>query len=160
MAFRVRLEKETFKFSSTHFTILGPERAERLHGHNYYVRVELTLAKLSDELGLAFDFNVVKPLIQTLCQDLDEYFLLPTRSPHLKIQKQGGQIEIQFHNKRFSFPATDVKELAIANVTCEELARYLTVHLAAALPKNLGISELMVDVHETRGQGVAFSLKL
>jgi 6-pyruvoyltetrahydropterin/6-carboxytetrahydropterin synthase len=160
LAFKVRLEKESFKFSSTHFTILGPDQAERLHGHNYYVWVELEVAKLHPDLGFAFDFNLVKPQVQKLCGILDEYVLLPVRSPYLKVTKNNGQIEVMFHDHKFTFPVTDVRELPIVNVTCEELARYLTAELAATLPKNLGIIGLTVSVNETRGQGVSFTLKL
>ncbi len=160
MSFRVRLEKESFKFSGTHFTILGPQEAERLHGHNYYVWVELEVNKLHPELGFAFDFNLVKPLVHGLCKNLDEYILLPARSSYLKITRTGDDIEVKFHEKTFHFPVSDVRELPIANVTCEELARHLTGELAKALPNNLGITCLTVAVNETKGQGVSFSLKL
>ena len=160
MSFRVRLEKENFKFSGTHFTILGPEEAERLHGHNYYVWVELELSKIHPEFGFAFDFNLVKPLIVALCRSLDEYILLPARSAYLKIQRTDTTVEVTFHDKVFHFPSSDVRELPVANVTCEELARYLTSELAKTLPNNLGVTCLTVAVNETRGQGVAFSLKL
>ena len=65
--YTVHLAKELFKFSCSHFTILSPEHAERLHGHNYQVRVDITVAKLDPTLGFAFDFNSVKPLIRKMC---------------------------------------------------------------------------------------------
>lgn len=158
--FRVRLEKENFKFSGTHFTILGPEEAERLHGHNYYVWVELEVTKLDPQYGFAFDFNLVKPMVHQLCKSLDEFILLPARSPFLKIQRANGQVEVKFHDRTFDFPESDVRELPVVNVTCEELSRYLTAELAKTLPKDIGVTCLTVSVNETKGQGVSFSLKL
>lgn len=160
MSFRVRLEKENFKFSGTHFTILGPKEAERLHGHNYYVWVELEVAKLDPQYGFAFDFNLVKPLVHQLCKSLDEFILLPARSPFLKIERGDSQVVVSVHDRTFDFPASDVRELPVVNVTCEELSRYLTGELAKALPNNLGVTCLTVAVFETKGQGVSFSLKL
>ena len=160
MGFCVFLEKESFKFSGTHFTIFSAERAERLHGHNYHVRAEFEVTKISPELGMAFDFNLVKPLIQQLCAQLDEHILLAIRSPFLKIEKSEGQTQVRFADRTYIFPATDVCELPIANVTSEELARWLTAELAQAMPKNLGISAIRLSVEETRGQGVSFTLNL
>ena len=48
------LEKEYFKFSCAHFLIFPDGTKERLHGHNYRVRVEIT-GDLSDR-GLVIDF--------------------------------------------------------------------------------------------------------
>ena len=42
-AYAIRVEKENLKFSSAHFLIFEDGTAERLHGHNYRVAVELSL---------------------------------------------------------------------------------------------------------------------
>lgn len=158
MSFQIKLAKENFKFSGTHFTILGPNKGERLHGHNYYVQVTVKLDQLDPKLGLAFDFNEIKPAVRDLCTNLDEYILLPKNSPYLKIVNENGQINVNFGERNYSFPSTDVRELPLVNITSEELSRYLAENILAKLA-HLKFAKLTVEVEETRGQGVAYTLK-
>jgi len=159
MSFTIELRKETFKFSCTHFTIFGANRAERLHGHNYQVYVQLIVDGLDPELGMAFDFNTIKPMIKEECDDLDEYVLLPIKSPYLKIADKGDGVEVKFEKKLYVFPRSDVKELPIVNITSEELARYFSDRILARL-KGLPLREVQVGIEETRGQSVNYSKKL
>lgn len=155
----VHLAKEPFKFSCSHFTILSSTHGERLHGHNYQLRVALKLKEVDSKLGLAFDFNAVKPKVRMLCDELDERILLPKESPYLKIQDQKGQIEVQFNQKKYSFPAEDVLLLPIVNVTSEELARYVSERLNKLLHEVPSWIAVRVNVEETRGQSVSYTLK-
>lgn len=163
MAIRIVLEKENFKFSCSHFTILGPGRAERLHGHNYYVRVEAEVESLDPELGMAFDFNLLKSLVRGTLARLDEFVLLPERSPYLKIERQSQAVKATLGAKNYVFPAEDVLLLPVVNITSEELARTIAEEIIARLPQALGsfeggISRLAVAVEETRGQSVVYEV--
>ena len=60
----IDIQKEYFKFSAAHFLIFPDGTAERLHGHNYRVFVEID-ASLSRH-GLVIDFKRVKPLVRAL----------------------------------------------------------------------------------------------
>ena len=133
MAFAVRLDKENFKFSGTHFTIFSADAGERLHGHNYQVAVRLEIESVDASLGMAFDFNTIKPLIKELCAELDEYVLIPEKSPYLELKSSQQQLEVKFAKKKYSFPESDVRKLPLVNITSEELARYLAQRLAARL---------------------------
>lgn len=157
----IHLAKEPFKFSCSHFTILAADRAERLHGHNYQVQVRIKVNGTDPKLGLAFDFNDVKPLIRQLCETLDERILLPQTSPYLKIQTSvgpRGQVQVDFGPKHYSFPATDTLLLPLVNITSEELARYLCETLVAQMRHLEWWTELEVSVEETRGQSVSYVL--
>lgn len=166
MSFRIALEKENFKFSVSHFTIFGSKDAERLHGHNYYVSIDVEVSGLSSELGMAFDFNALKPMIRQLTDELDERVLLPEHSPHLKLEPNPPQIRVSFASKRYEFPLEDVAILPVSNITSEELAR----HLSEKLVKNLRaadtkfgldrIRKLTLGIQETRGQGVFYTIGL
>lgn len=163
--FRIRLAKENFKFSCSHFTIFGPGRAENLHGHNYYVSVEIGLAGLDPELGMAFDFNLVKPILRAIADDLDERVLLPENSKYLKLKLEGSQVGVTFGEKSYSFPAVDTALLPVVNITSEELARYFANEFAARLRKSQApgvqlIRTLSVGIEETRGQVVTYDLAL
>lgn len=159
MAFSIRLAKENHKFSGSHFTIFGPDKAERMHGHNYYVSTHLKVQTLDAELGLAFDFNLVKPIIRKICDELDERILIPEKSKHLRVQQSKGQVEVHFKSKFYSLPAEDTVLLPVHNITTEELARYLTERLWSFLPKDLEIAQISLTIEETRGQSVSYTKK-
>jgi 6-pyruvoyltetrahydropterin/6-carboxytetrahydropterin synthase len=121
---RIELAKEAFKFSAGHFTIFSATRRERLHGHNFSVAAAFTCAVGRD--GLALDYGRAKRLLQGLCDELDEWFLLPGTSPHLSIREgDAGRVEAVFDGEAIPFPEADVKILPVANITLEELAGYL-----------------------------------
>lgn len=156
--FRLHLAKEPFKFSCSHFTILAPDRAERLHGHNYQLRADIWLDAIDEQLGMAFDFNAVKPLIRGFCDRLDERILLPARSPYVTITEHSGQVEVTFGPKRYSFPKEDTLALPVLNISSEELARYAANTLAPALESLPHWTKLRVYVEETRGQSVSYEI--
>lgn len=157
--YTVHLAKEPFKFSCSHFTILSASQAERLHGHNYQMRVDLDLEEIDPKLGMAFDFNQIKPKIRMLCDELDERILLPENSPYLKIATDGSQLQVKFSHKFYSFPEEDCLRLPVANITTEELSRYICTRLAAAIAEIPEWRELRVNIEETRGQSVTFAHK-
>ncbi|MGZ3721867.1 MAG: 6-pyruvoyl trahydropterin synthase family protein [Bdellovibrionales bacterium] len=157
--FTIHLAKEPFKFSCSHFTILSAEKAERLHGHNYQLRVDITVDDVDPKLGFPFDFNEVKPMIRAFCDELDERILIPTKSPFLKLIAADKTIDVRFGEKNYSFPLEDTLQLPLTNITTEELARYAWQRLAANLKDLPRWTSLLVYVEETRGQGVSFSQK-
>lgn len=154
--YSIHLAKEPFKFSCSHFTIFGPEEAERLHGHNYQVSVGIEVKETDPKLGFAFDFNKVKPMIRAFCDELDERILIPQKSPYLKIKNEGHEIEVRFAEKRYVFPVSDAVLVPLVNISAEELARFASDRLRAdmkALPHWLSLD---VNVEETRGQSVSY----
>ena len=157
--FTIHLAKETFKFSCSHFTILGPQTAERLHGHNYHVRVDIGLHEIDAELGYALDFNAVKPLVRKICDGLDERILLPTLSPYLQLTQSADQVTVTFTHKHYAFPSSDTLCLPITNITSEELARYACLKLKADMHHLPRWTTLRWHVEETRGQSVSYALK-
>ena len=157
--YAIHLAKEPFKFSVSHFTIFSPEHAERLHGHNYQVMVRIGVDQIDPKLGLAFDFNLIKPMIRTICDSMDERILIPERSPYLKIKKEGSQIRVQFNQKVYEFPIEDTICLPLVNVTTEELARHIGTNLETGMRELPGWTDLEINVEETRGQSVSFKLQ-
>lgn len=154
--YRFRLAKENFKFSCTHFTIFGPQSAERMHGHNYLVSYEFTCDAIKEDLGLAFDFNEFKPLLKQACDELDETILIPSRSPYLTIENQGEEVEVRFNKKRYVLPKEDVRLLPIANISIEALASYIHSQLIKKIKPEWKIIKLAVSIQETAGQSVSF----
>ena len=160
MSFTFRLKKENFKFSCTHFTIFGPNEGEKMHGHNYHVQVDLQFNDISKTDGLAVDFNLIKPIIKQICDELDEHILIPSSSPYVKIENTETQVNLGFNGKQYSLPKEDCKLLPLLNISSEELSRFMTERFLEECPKNIGLVKVEITIEETRGQGVTYSKDL
>jgi len=125
----IELKKSDMKFSAGHFTIFSATHRERLHGHNYQVTAKLTT--LDNQNGLSFDYNFYKEKIVKLCQSLNEFFLLPGKSPYLHLKEQGEYLDAIFNGERIPFLRKDVCVLPIANITVEELSKWFLSSLTA-----------------------------
>lgn len=160
MSYKIVLEKENFKFSCSHFTIFSRDACERLHGHNYYVSAEFSLEATAADVGFAFDFNEVKPLVREVTKKIDEFVLLPAHSPYLHLEEKADSVHATFSKKHYEFPKEDVQILAVSNVTSEELARWISAELTSLLkvrlPNFASITRMSIGVQETRGQSVYF----
>ena len=78
-AVTIRLAKQNMKFSAAHFTIFSATERERLHGHNFTVEVDIDARMLGN--GMCFDYGIYKDRVVALCRELNEWTILPTRSP-------------------------------------------------------------------------------
>ncbi len=119
----IDISKEDLKFSCAHFTIFSATNRERLHGHNFKVRAQVT-AEVFDN-GMCFDYQEIKSRLRSICKQLDEYVLLPGNSPYLAIQHIDEQYEVTFNNETMYFVADDTKVLNIRNTTVEEFSYYV-----------------------------------
>lgn len=150
----IRVDKDYLKFSAAHFLIFPDGTAERLHGHNYKVFVELQTRL--DPHGLVLNFNEIKPLVRALCDELDEHLLIPGEHPVLTAERvSDAQMEIRYRDRLYRIPAGEVIVLPISNTSAENLATWfghaLTERMHAAWPE-LTIEVLTVGVEETPGQ--------
>ena len=156
--YKIRLAKEDFKFSVAHFTIFGEACAERLHGHNYRMIVEVAGPAIN-ELGLLIDLGPLKRSIRSLCATLDSKTLVPEKCPLLEVARREGSVDVRFEDRSYSFPDGDTLLLPILNTTLEELALYSWQRLASELDRSL-LVELSVEVAETPGQSCQYSSPL
>jgi 6-pyruvoyltetrahydropterin/6-carboxytetrahydropterin synthase len=139
-------------FSAAHFSI-HDGRSERLHGHNYLVRLWVRGAVGAE--GTVMDFAALKTVLRALCADLDERMLVPTRSPHIAVEETLETVTLTEGSRRFVLPRGDVVLLPIVSTTCECLA----AHLLGEVRSRLGPGEfrLTLLVEETPGQGAGVS---
>jgi len=126
---RLELAKEAMKFSAGHFTIFDATHRERLHGHNFTVSAAITSG--IDANGLAVDYGIYKQFLLRLCQEHNEYFLLPGHSPHLRLGYLDTQVHAHFNGEVIPFLASDIRVLPVRNITLEEMAPYLLAQLLA-----------------------------
>ncbi len=157
----IAIEKDYLKFSAAHFLIFPDGSAERLHGHNYKVYVELHTAL--DRHGLVVNFKEIKPLVRALCDELDEHVLIPGRHPVLTTAElPDGNLEIRYRERRYAIPRDEVIVLPIGNSSAENLAawfgRTLRERMRRVWPE-LAVSELSIGVEETPGQRGIWTLR-
>jgi len=117
----VELQKENMKFSAGHFTIFSATQRENMHGHNFTIHVSMTGPV--DENGMIGDYGIFKKLIEELCCDWNETFLLASQSPYLDITTSDTEVCAHFNGEAIKFLPRDVTLLPIANTTVEELSR-------------------------------------
>ena len=150
----IEVEKEYLKFSAAHFLIFPDGTAERLHGHNYRVYVEVE-ASLSEH-GLVIDFSHIKPLIRALVDELDEHWILPGQHPELAIEEvEAEHVEVRYRERRYRAPRADVLVLPLNNTSAENLGAFLGRELRRRMRQrftDLVLKRLRIAVEETSGQ--------
>jgi 6-pyruvoyltetrahydropterin/6-carboxytetrahydropterin synthase len=155
---QLRLAKEDFAFAAAHFTLFPDAPAERLHGHNYRVRVELSGSDL-DGLGLLVPVGPVKARVRAICAALDEHILIPEKSAQLELRALGDAVEVALGTRSYRFPKSEVRVLPVPNVTIEALARHVWGELAPSLAGS-PVRRLRIEVEETAGQSAAYESNL
>lgn len=147
----IRLNKEYMNFSAAHFTIFSASQRERVHGHNFRVDAEITTDVGED--GLCIDYRILKKILLEICNELDEYFLIPEHSPHLKITSDDSYYRITFNNEEIVQLISDTKLLPLTNITVEELSFYILGQLSARLSTTpCDVSHLKIGVSSGDGQ--------
>jgi 6-pyruvoyltetrahydropterin/6-carboxytetrahydropterin synthase len=147
----IEISKEYLHFNAAHFTLFSSMEREDLHGHTFYVTATID-SRVGDD-GLAFDYNLVKTHLKSLCDELDEKVLLPDQSPYLRLEEADGYLVAHFAAERIPFLPRDVLTLPVRNITVEELAHWFLERLRAE-PEIAGlhITRLLTRVSSGPGQ--------
>jgi 6-pyruvoyltetrahydropterin/6-carboxytetrahydropterin synthase len=157
----IHLEKEYHKFSAAHFLIFGDGTAERLHGHNYRVAVDLDTPRTNH--GMVIDFKRIKPLVTEILAPLDERVVIPGLHPDLTCRAiADDETEIRYGKRRYIVPTEEVCVLPILNSSSENLAEWIATSLLDAVRiafPSVQLTRLAVCVEETPGQQGIFTLK-
>lgn len=156
--YEAEFAKDRQKFSAAHFTIFEDGSVERLHGHNY--RVKVTFRAALGALGLMFPFHQAKAVIKGLCDAWDERVIVPTACPWVAVDESepnqiGLHLKTPLVEKHYSFPREDTLLLPINNVSCENLVGIFMRELvqrceADALP----FESVTVAIGESDGQDI------
>ncbi len=158
----LHLAKQNFKFSAAHFLIFDSQSAERLHGHNYQVVVDIGVPSESELLknsGFFIDFNVFKKYIKARLDHWDEIILLPELHADMKFKKNGPSLEVNFRERFYAFPANEVILLPVTNTSVEQLSRLLAEDFMNEF-KKYHVQSVKVLVEETQGQGASTLVEL
>jgi 6-pyruvoyl tetrahydropterin synthase/QueD family protein len=153
----MHVEKDYLKFSAAHFLIFG-EKCERLHGHNYAVSVDLE-GSLDEEIGYIFDFIALKEFAEHHCNALDHKTIIPSKNERIKVTETDGVVEVEFKDKKFVFPESDVMIVPIMNCTAELLAYYITQKIKNDLDdmRAVNVTRIKIGVEESPGQAAYYT---
>lgn len=152
----LHLAKQNFKFSSGHFLIFDDLNAEKLHGHNYQVEVDISVPEEIDlqKTGYFVDFSEFKKAIRAQLELWDEHVLLPAQHPDMKVQKREANFDIHFRDRFYSLPQNEVVLLPVNNTSVEQLSRILAETFFEIF-KKFKVQKISVKVEETKGQSAS-----
>lgn len=155
----LKLYKENFKFSAAHFMIFDAKCAERLHGHNYQVCVDIGVPSYEDSkaTGYSIDFNVLKKFIREELARLDEIVLLPQLQTEMKLEQKGPSLHVHFRDRYYVFPTNEVCLLPLNNTSVEALSFYLADLFKKEFSR-YPIHFVEVSIEETSGQSASTRL--
>ncbi|MBA7539616.1 hypothetical protein ES705_31896 [subsurface metagenome] len=122
MGFKVIVNESKVKFSACHF-LKEHFKCSRLHGHNYYVSVEVS--DNLDDNYFVVDFMELNEKLKLIIEPMDHYILIPTESKDIKIREEQVSVEVITPTKRYVFPRSDVCFLPLPATTSELLAKYI-----------------------------------
>jgi 6-pyruvoyltetrahydropterin/6-carboxytetrahydropterin synthase len=149
----LNLEKENFKFSAAHFLIFDKNSAERLHGHNYRVRVQILLPeeKYFASEGFHLNFRIIKEFLNNLLSSWDEMVLLPKLNSNIEVVVDEKTLHFYFKDRYYAFPKNEVLLLPINNTSVEQMAGLLAKSLWERFEREQ-VQGVKVSVEETLGQ--------
>lgn len=156
--YRVEVTKDSLVFSAGHFITFTGGVCERVHGHNWRVKVEVEGPL--DENQYVFDFIALRDQTKAIVDRLDHRMLLPTHSELIRVAVEGKQAVARFQDRLWSFPADECVLLPLENTTAELIARWIGQELLAAWKRNQTPAPpvLRVSVEENFGQWAEWEL--
>ncbi len=155
MPFKIRIDTH-FDFSCAFILTYG-NQAERLHGHNFQVALEIEGSL--DESQLLVDFRHIKSILREICKQLDEHTRSPTRNSKFSIEDAGDVYSLKYQGKHYLFPKDDVILLDLPNLSTEILAAYLCDKIKHSLI-TMGyenLTAISVEISEKIGQSATYT---
>ncbi|MHA1941013.1 MAG: 6-pyruvoyl trahydropterin synthase family protein [Candidatus Hodarchaeales archaeon] len=150
-------------FSASHF-LIGFDKCDRLHGHNYRVKLRVRYKPgITDEIS---DFRIINSILKNVLKGLDHKILLAGNSSETEILSSKTELnwEVYLKDKMYSFPKKDVLILEdLSQTTAENLAIYIHKSLNREIGKGikgLNIQNLTVIVGETEGNEAIYKSKI
>lgn len=151
-SYRVEVSKQAFTFSAAHFITFAGDVCERIHGHNYGVRV--TVEGALDENRYVVDFIALRDAVLEITSELDHHVLLPTEHAQIHVTRDTRETTARFRERRWVFPNEDCVMLPVTNTTAEEIARVILERLRHRCADRFAsaITWIEVAVDENQGQ--------
>ena len=159
--------QSNLRFSSAHI-IPGHESCGYIHGHSYFVDVEIE-GERAGKFELVVDYKDVKGYIKEICDELDHRLLVPVYNDLIEFKdfdkksdsifdlKKKHAFHFKVDGKGYSIPAVDCVFLPLPYTSAEELSKFFAEALAKRLAKTYdNIEYVAVCVNEGIGQGALY----
>ena len=155
----VAIDRTSEHFSASH-AIVSSRYKEGLHGHNYLVEIEIEGSMDIDDMVV--DFIFLENILSQALSDWDHYVLIPSKNKHMKIRENEDNLEIEYGNRFYSIPQTEIKLLNCNNVTAETLARLLGEKIQIRLKKETfwkKIQAIKITIWETTHYRATYTIR-
>ncbi|WP_407432866.1 6-pyruvoyl trahydropterin synthase family protein [Methanobrevibacter sp.] len=159
--------QSNLRFSSAHI-IPGHESCGFIHGHSYFVDIEIE-GKRAGEFEFVVDFKDVKKYTKAICDELDHRLLVPVYNTLIDIKdfdkesdsifdlKKIKTVSFKIGDKGYSIPSVDCVLLPLPYTSAEELSKFFAETLARKLAENYdNLEYISVCVNEGIGQGAQY----
>ena len=159
--------QSNLRFSSAH-VIPGHESCGFIHGHSYFVDVEIG-GERAGKFDFVVDFKDVKSYTRAICDELDHRLLIPVYNDLIEfkdfdknkdsifdLQKQKS-VYFKIDGKGYTIPSVDCVFLPLPYCTAEELSMFFAKTLAKKLAETYdNLEYVAVCVNEGIGQGAEY----
>lgn len=159
--------QSNLRFSSAH-VIPGHETCGFIHGHSYFVDVEIE-GERSGEYDFVVDFKDVKLYTKAICDELDHRLLVPVYNNLIEFKdfdkksdsifdlKKQESVRFKIDGKGYSIPSVDCVFLPLPYSSAEELSKFFAETLAKKLSETYdNLTYVAVCVNEGIGQGAEY----
>ena len=159
--------QSNLRFSSAH-VIPGHESCGFIHGHSYFVDIEIE-GERAGNFEFVVDFKDVKSYTKAICDELDHRLLIPVYNDLIEfkdfdknkdsifdLQKQKS-VYFKIDGKGYTIPSVDCVFLPLPYTSAEELSTFFAKTLAKKLAESYdNLSHVSVCVNEGIGQGAEY----
>ena len=163
--------QSNLRFSSAHI-IPGHESCGFIHGHSYFVDVEIE-GERAGKFDFVVDFKDVKSYTKAICDELDHRLLIPVYNNLIDFKdfdkendyifnlKKADTVRFKIDGKGYALPSVDCVFLPLPYSSAEELSRFFAESLAKKLNESYdNLEYVAVCVNEGIGQGAEYRKEL
>lgn len=163
--------QSNLRFSSAH-VIPGHESCGFIHGHSYFVDVEIE-GERAGEFQFVVDFKDVKMYTKAICDELDHRLLIPVYNDLIEFKdfnkksdsifdlKKEKSVYFKIDGKGYTIPSVDCVFLPLPYTSAEELSKFFAETLAKKLSEEYdNLKYVAVCVNEGIGQGAMYKKDL
>ena len=163
--------QSNLRFSSAHI-IPGHETCGCIHGHSYFVDVEIE-GERRGKFEFVVDFADVKEYTKAICDELDHKLLIPVYNDLIEFKdfdkksdsifnlKEENTVHFKVDGKGYSIPSSDCIFLPLPYTSAEELAMFFAKALSKKLSETYkNLVYISVCVNEGIGQGAEYRKEL
>lgn len=142
--------KLNIKFSASHF-IPFHGKCQRLHGHDYGVRLSIEGDQVENKMVV--DFVELKSILRGIVDEIDHHVIIPSKSGYMDVQELEAKVIVSFQDKEYIFPREDVYYMNVEVTTAEEISLYLLEKFISKFKPGKNIKKITLCVDEGAGQG-------